>query len=245
MAKKRILLHKKVKIINSEGEAVLYLDENKTVPRHKNFLVHQTDDPNVVEVSLRTAPNVIPSPEEVQELLANKENLLEYQKFTQEFGYSCNPHTYCKHQIDHLNLLAMPWLLPEKSLKQLTGLSLLDFWLIAQQLANAGVKPGDDFPIPSKLMLMRLKLRQGWSNPTLASTFNISETSVNIYFWETMIHFCHSDSFLDSMNEWNRPMSSARIDEMYENIAEDHDGIYPLVGCSLFSTLQVFICAVL
>ena len=62
-----------------------------------------------------------------------------------------------------------------------------------------GVREGDDFAIPSKLMLMRLKLRQGWSNSQLQAVFNISEGAVQDYFWESLVHFCTSDTFLDSM----------------------------------------------
>ena len=91
-----------------------------------------------MQVSLKTVPNGDPIPEEIEELLANKSNLEQYQKFTTEFGYLNNPHTYSKHQIDHLNLLSMPWLLPERSLRRFTGLTLLDFWRMTEQLAVSG-----------------------------------------------------------------------------------------------------------
>ena len=70
--------------------------------------------------------------------MENRQNLELYQQFTREFGYLRNPHTYKKHEVEHLNVLSMPWLLSSESLLQLTGLTPLQFWAMAEQLAISG-----------------------------------------------------------------------------------------------------------
>ena len=70
-------------------------------------------------------------------------------------------------------------------------------------------------------MLLRLKLRQGWSFPTLESAFNISSRSARRYFWETILHFCTTNFCLREMNQWNSPMDPANLDKMYQSIVDN------------------------
>ena len=180
-----IMLRRNIKILDQDGNVILYLTEEVLKPKSKYLLVSDIDD-DYFEVSLTQPPNCTAKAQELDSL-----GLKVYSQYLPKNGFPYSPHRYPKEVTKDLNRFVKPYLFEEKVLRNLVGMSVERYWRFVDSLADTPISRLINMPMENLFLMFRLKLRQNWSNLVLGGLFYISVDVVQERFITVTIYINH------------------------------------------------------
>ena len=151
-----ILLHKSIDIYSDDGGFLVGLREDFLKPDETSF--HLTDRGGCWEVRLNNPPKT--SFLDDNEPLERLSHLPVIQPYTQSHGNMPHKiHHYPPDETRSENKLLSVHKMDLDELYDYSGLSGYNFWNLTQLMKNAGIKGDETLPLPSRVLLYRMKVR--------------------------------------------------------------------------------------
>ena len=131
-----------------------------------------------------------------------------YRKKLPEFPYK--QHQYPKSLVEKVNTKLNVHMMPERTLRSLTGLSIFDFWKLVQLFAKSGVMMSDTkkhkLSLASFTLLHRYKMRKNPAARDLEQDFNLGYRTIQDYWWKAWVSICQYDNKV--LKVWSDPLTT-------------------------------------
>ena len=226
-----LVLHKNIKVVDPlTDQVLLYLSEAVLKPSSaKKFIVEDIDE-ETFKISLVHPPKLPPS-FFLPQTLDEKPELEEYQKYKKGGKYRFAPHRYPTAAIKDVNLFLNPHMMPEETLRYLTGLPVEEVWKLTDDLTRAGLGSRVKSLSPICITLFyRMKLRLNLANAFLCTVFHLTKkTLANIFM---MCITFHSSFANPDVKVWSRDnLTPEEENAAFESLCQDLDPYFSsLIG---------------
>ena len=180
-----IVLHKNVVVKDEDGKVLLYLPEKLTKPTDSKYLQVEDVDDLTFQLSLLKP---IES-KRVKELdLDQRTDLQVYSRYKMDQGYPFPPHRYPTKFTEDKNCFRSPWMFEPELFQNMVGMHILEFYQFCDEIDESPLTTIIPMMTICLALLIRIKLRQNWSNVIIGGLFNLDVETVQERFVTSILY---------------------------------------------------------